>query len=180
MDHGFQITEFSAVDAQDLCDLMRANQDRFRRFFPRTLAQNLNVTASEAYIAKKKVERENRTEFTYAIREPLRNQVVGLIIIKEIDWEQKTAELAYAIGKAFAGQGWMSKAIKRVVVISFEELQLQTLHIVVHLNNLASIAVAKKCGFRWAKTLPKEHTVPGETVLDMELYLLHAKDRSTE
>ncbi|MGB5371475.1 MAG: GNAT family N-acetyltransferase [Flavobacteriaceae bacterium] len=126
------------------------------------------------------MERKNRSEFTYAIREPLRNKVVGLIIIKEIDWDQKTAELAYAIGKAFAGQGWMSRAIKRVVVISFEELQLQTLHIVVHQSNLASIAVAEKCGFGWVKTLPNEHILPGEAALDMELYLLHGKNRLTK
>ncbi len=173
MDHGFQITEFSAVDARDRCDLMRANQDRFRRFLPRTLAQNLSVTASKAYIANKKVARENRTEFTYAIREPMQQKVVGLVILKAINWEQKSGELAYGMGSSFAGRGWMTQTVQHLVAFSFEELRLQTLHIIVHHSNLASIAVAQKCGFGWSRTLPKEHVVSGEAALDMELYLLH-------
>ncbi|TFG74453.1 MAG: N-acetyltransferase, partial [Flavobacteriales bacterium] len=109
MDHAFQITEFIVEDARYLSDLMQANQDRFRRFLPQTLAQNLSTTESEAYIIKKKVAWENRSEFTYALREPSQNKVVGLVMIKKIDWEQKTAELAYGIGKVYAGQGWMSR-----------------------------------------------------------------------
>jgi ribosomal-protein-alanine N-acetyltransferase len=173
MDHGFQITEFLTADARNLCDLMRANQERFRRFLPRTLAQNLSVTASEAYITKKKVERENRTEFTYAIREPIQKKVVGIAILKAINWEQKTGELAYGMGEAFAGKGWMTRTVQHLVAFSFEELRLQTLQIIVHQTNPASIAVAEKCGFSWSKTLPKEHILPGEAALDMELYILH-------
>jgi ribosomal-protein-alanine N-acetyltransferase len=180
MDHGFQITELLAVDARDLCDLMRANQDRFRRFLPRTLSQNLSVTASEAYIAKKKVDRENRTEFTFAIREPKQQKVVGFAILKAINWEQKTGELAYGMGEAFAGKGWMTQTVQHLVAFSFEALRLQTLHIVVHHSNPASIAVAEKCGFGWSKTLPKEHVIPGETALDMELYIHNGPEQGTK
>lgn len=179
MDHGFQITEFLAVDARDLCDLMRANQGRFRRFLPRTLAQNLSVAASEAYIAKKRVERENRKEYTYAIRESMQRKVVGLAILKAINWERKTGELAYGIGEAFAGKGWMTQTVQQLVAFSFEELRLQTLYIVVHHSNHPSIAVAEKCGFGWSKTLPKEHILPGEEALDMELYILHRPKNHT-
>ncbi|MGB5273686.1 MAG: GNAT family N-acetyltransferase, partial [Flavobacteriaceae bacterium] len=92
----------------------------------------------------------------------------------------KTAELAYGMGEAFAGKGWMTQTVRHLVAFSFEELHLQTLRIVVHHSNLASIAVAEKCGFCWSKTLPKEHVIPGEAALDMELFILHGPEQLTK
>ncbi len=159
-------------DATSLSSLMVSNKERFQRYFPKTQAQNLSVLDSETYIKNKAKERTDKTEFTFAIKETTSQLVAGLVILKDIDWNNKEGELAYCIGSNFEGKGLMTKAISEVSKIAFSELQLSTLKIIVHKTNTASIRVAEKTGFIWKKTLLQEYTPPDESPMDMELYEL--------
>lgn len=163
-------------DAANLSALMVANAERFQRFFPKTLDQNSSPEASEAYILRKAKEISSRIKFTYAIREVVSEQVAGLVILKEIAWERKQGELAYCIGSEYNGKGWVTQTIKEVSAHAFENLGLETLQIITHQSNIASVQVAKKCGYRWKNTLLKTYTPPGEAPLDMELYELNKDD----
>ena len=49
----FLLQPLQSGDAYDLNRLMSANNERFRRFFPGTLSQNLSVTDSQRYIRDK-------------------------------------------------------------------------------------------------------------------------------
>ena len=155
-----------------LSKLMVLNKERFQRYFPKTLAQNLSESDSKSYIEKKTQEQKNKTEFTFAIKFENSQSVAGLVILKDIDRDTKTAELAYCIGENFEGKGLMTKAIIEVSKTAFYEFNLSTLKIIVHKTHSASIRVAEKAGFIWKKTLEKEYTPPGESPLDMELYEL--------
>lgn len=163
-------------DASSLSTLMISNKERFQRYFPKTLAQNLSVLDSETYIQNKTKESADKTEFTFAIKLKDSDSLAGLMILKDIDRNTQTAELAYCIGNSFEGKGLMTKAIIEVSKIAFSELQLSSLKIIVHQTNTASVRVAEKSGFIWKKTLKNEHTPPGESPLDMELYELERKN----
>lgn len=163
-------------DAESLSCLMVANKERFQRYFPKTLAQNLSVSDAKSYIKKKTQEQKNKTEFTLAIKETTSQLVAGLVILKDIDWNNKEGELAYCIGENFEGKGLMTKAIIEISKTAFSKIQLSTLKIIVHKTNPASIRVAEKTGFIWKKTLLKEYTPPGELPMDMELYELERKN----
>lgn len=155
-----------------ICDFVVTNSERLKRFFPKTLEQNLTPDLSKYFVEKKIKQFRNREEFLFVLREKENRTVIGLIYIKEIDWKTKEAELAYCIGYQYEGKGWMSESIKGLSQYAFNELELETLRIIVHESNLASIKVAEKCGYIWKRTLPKEHTPPNEKPLDMELYKL--------
>jgi ribosomal-protein-alanine N-acetyltransferase len=167
----FTVDELRTEDAADLSRLMVSDKKRFQRFFPITLGQNLTEKASQAYILLKQAEMKLKTEYTYAIREKKNRQVAGLIILKNIDREKKEGELAYCIGQKFAGKGWMTQTVRRFSQVAFG-MGLNTLQIIVHQTNKASIRVAEKCGYIWQGTLKKKFTPPGEEALDMELYEL--------
>ncbi|MGB5819957.1 MAG: GNAT family protein [Saonia sp.] len=166
----FNIAELTQKDALSLSTLMVSNAERFRRFFPLTLAQNLTVADSEAYILKKQGEIKSKTEFTFAIKEKEFRTLVGLVILKELDWTKKQGELAYCIDQKHEGKGWMTHSVDQISKHTFNELGLQTLQIIAHKSNIGSIKVAEKCGYKWQKTLPKAYTPPNEVPLDMELY----------
>ncbi len=159
-------------DAAELSLLMVSNKERFQRYFPIALSQNMTEEASKAYILLKQIEIKLKTEFTYAIRENQNHKVVGLLILKNINWDRKEGELAYCIGQEFAGKGWMTQVVRNISSLAHVELKFKTLQIIVHHTNKASIRVAEKCGYLWRKTLEKEHRPPGEEALDMELYEL--------
>ena len=100
--------------------------------------------------------------------------VVGLLILKRLDWKRGVGEFAYCIDAAFSGKGMMTETVSLMTAYAFEELGLRTLLIIAHESNRASIRVAEKCGYVWVKTLLKEHTPPDGIPLDMELYVRYA------
>lgn len=171
-DH-FEIDELQSSDASCLNRLMVSNTARFKDFFPKTLNQNLTCEASQDYIDLKRVENLAKVELTYAIRKRRDKKVIGLVILKEINWQNSRAELAYCIGFEFEGRGWMSQAIAHFSKFAIDDLGMDTLRIIVHHTNKGSIRIAQKCGFKWQGILKGEHDLPGEGLVDMELYALN-------
>ena len=156
-----------------ICDFVVTNAERLRRYFPKTVEQNLTPDLSKYFVEKKLKQFKNQGEFLFVLKEKEGRTVIGLIYIKKIDWEKKRAELAYCIGYQYESKGWMSQSIRALSQYAFETLNLKTLEIIVHRTNNGSVKVAEKCGYIWRKTMLKEHTPPNEESLDMELYELY-------
>ncbi|EDP70948.1 acetyltransferase, GNAT family protein [Flavobacteriales bacterium ALC-1] len=171
--NGFEINPIHNGDAWKICDLCVANADRFKRYFPKTLENNLNPTLSQLFVEKKVKQFENNEEFLFTLKHSETRELAGLIYIKELDWNKKQGEFAYCIGYTFEGQGLTSKAINGLSKHAFNDLGLETLQIISNKDNLGSVKVAINNNFKWQKTLIKEFTPPGEQPLDMELYELY-------
>ena len=168
----FYIDFLKQEDAKSLSGMMTSNSNRFKRYFPITLSKNLSPEDSKNYIFQKSVECENKSEFTFAIKEVSTSEIAGIIIIKEINWNIKQGEFAYCIAVNFENKGWMSKAILAISKYAFDIIGLERLKIIVHKDNIGSTKVAQKCNFTWQKTLLNEYIPPNKSPLDMELYEL--------
>ena len=166
----FIIDKLKRSDANELHMFIINNAERFRRFFPLTLSSNATVEKSAEYIEIKEREIQQKVNFTFAIREIDSQKIIGLIIIKKIDWTKRIGELAYCIGSNFEGKGLVTKAVKAISDFAYNELDLKTLQIIAHKTNLASVKVAQNSNFIWKKTLLNEFTPINEAPLDMELY----------
>ncbi len=172
----FIIDQLKPTDAHQLYQFMVDNNDRLRKFFPLTLSSNATIEKSTEYITLKEKEIQERSNFTFAIREKSTQNIAGLIIIKKTDWAKRQAEFAYCIGSQYEGKGLTTLAVKEISAYAFHQLNLKTLQIIAHETNLGSIKVAEKCGFIWKRTLLNEFTPTNEKPLDMELYeLTHEK-----
>lgn len=169
----FVVNELQPIDAANLFDLMSTNSERFRRYFPKTLGQNLSESDSKDFIKRKQKENADRSEFTWGIRDASNNNVVGLLILKELHWNKGVGEFAYCIEEAYEGRGWITQIVRESSRYAFEILKLKRLQIIAHLTNEGSVRVAEKCGFKWQKVLKASHTPPGESPMDMELYELY-------
>ncbi|MDG5490669.1 GNAT family N-acetyltransferase [Psychroserpens sp. SPM9] len=174
---GFEINPIHSGDAWKLCDFMVVNEDRLKRYFPKTLEQNLNPTLSQFFVEKKVKAFETKSEFLFTLKKSETRELAGLIYIKEIDLDNKQGEFAYCIGYPFEGQGLTSKSIEALSQYAFETIGLNRLQIIVHKDNIPSVKVAKKNAFKWQNTLKNEYTPPGEQPLDMELYELYKNER---
>ncbi len=170
----YYIEPIAEKDAWKLCDFIISNTERLQRFFPKTLEQNLTPNLSRNFVAKKVKELNAKEEFLFKLKEKKSRTIIGLVYIKELDWDKKKAELAYCIAYQFEGMGIITNSVEILSDYAFDTLGLKTLQIIVHKTNPGSIKVAEKCGYTWQQTLLKEHTPPGEKALDMELYELYA------
>lgn len=170
---GFYIEPIQLTDSWNLCNFMVSNEDRFKRFFPQTLAQNLNPTLSSAFVEKKVKQFNSKEEFLFLIKEKESRAFAGLVFIKELDWQKKQGEFAYCIGYTYEGKGLTTKAVSALSQYAFKDLNLKTLQIITHKTNMGSVKIAEHCGFIRIKTLPKEFTPTIGAPLDMELYELY-------
>ena len=168
----FELFPIQENDAWKLCDFVNTNENRLKRWFPKTLEQNFTPTLSELYVSQKINLWKNKEEFIFLLKQKDTHNLAGIAIIKFIDWSKKQAELAYCIGYRFEGKNLTSLSIKALTSFAFETLNLETLQIVTHESNLASIKVAEKAGFKYITILDNEFTPPGEPALDMMLYEL--------
>lgn len=167
------IDKISITDAFGICELMKSNSERFHRFFPKTLAQNLTFEDSKKFANLKSREHDSKEEFTFILKDNSRDKIVGLIILKELNWTTKQGEFAYCIDSGCEGKGLTTKAVKVLSQHAIDVLALDILQIIVHSSNKGSIKVAKNCNYKWQKTLLKAYTPPNESPLDMELYELY-------
>ncbi len=170
---GFEINQIHSGDIWKICNLMVANADRLKRYFPNTLEQNLNPTLSKLYVENKVKEFEQKQEFIFTLKQTETRKLAGIIGVKELDWNNKKGEFSYCIDYNFEGQGLTSKSVKSLSDYAFETLGLKTLQIITYKDNIPSVKVAEKCGYKWIKTLRNEFTPLGEHPLDMELYELN-------
>lgn len=168
-DHYF-IEPIQEKDSWKLCDFVVSNADRLKRYFPRTLEQNLTPDLSKYFVEKKVKQFLTKEELLFKLKHKERRTIIGLVYIKKLNRDKRQAELAYCIGYQFEGKGWMSQSIQALSNYAFEVLDLKALQIIVHNTNKGSIKVAEKCGYTWQTTLKKEHSPPNEPALDMELY----------
>jgi ribosomal-protein-alanine N-acetyltransferase len=169
----FVIDKLELTDSNQLYQFMIDNNERLQQFFPVTLSSNSTLEKSSEYIAIKNKEIEEKTNFTFAIRDKNNQQIIGLIIIKKLDWDKNQGEFAYCIGSEYEGNGLTSFAVKEMTNFAFEDLGLKTLQIIAHKSNLGSVKVAENNGFVWQSTLQNEFTPINGTPLDMELYELY-------
>ncbi len=157
-------------DAWRICNFMVSNSDRLKRFFPKTLEQNLNPAVSEIFVAEKLRAFQEKQEFLFTLKEKEHRTIIGLLYLKKIDWTKKQGELAYCVGYQHERKGIGTSTIRYISTWAFEEMGLKKLQIITHTSNIASVKLAEKCGFHWQKTLKNKHTPPNEKPLDMELF----------
>jgi ribosomal-protein-alanine N-acetyltransferase len=168
----FIVDKLKPSDGNQLYQFMVDNNERLSKYFPVTLSSNSTLEKTVAYISIKEKEIQEKSNFTFAIREKNNQNIAGLIIIKKIDWTSKQGEFAYCIGSEYEGKGLTTFAVKEISNFAFNELELKTLQIISHKTNLGSIKVAENNGFIWKRTLINEFTPTNEEPLDMELYEL--------
>ncbi|TYB69546.1 GNAT family N-acetyltransferase [Bizionia gelidisalsuginis] len=169
----YHIAKIEAHDAQKIHILLDSNYEYFETYFPKTLAQNLTEALSESFVTKKIEQFKNRDELLFTIKKTITGDIIGLVYIKNLDWENKHGEFAYCIDRQIQNKGVGTKAIQALSKYAFNTLTLDRLVAIIDKNNIASIKVVKNTGFTWTSTLENIFKPTQHPPLDMELYTLH-------
>jgi RimJ/RimL family protein N-acetyltransferase len=103
---------------------------------------------AEQFIRSRFNERRTKKSFTFGVTLKSVDEVIGIIDLSDIDWEDKKAEIGYWIGKKFWGQGYMTEAINLTSEFGFRELKLNKIYARVFEGNQASMKILEKNNFR--------------------------------
>lgn len=128
-------------------------------------------------------EMENeRKEFHYAIAKIDNDLMLGLIGVKEINFESGTCEIGYWLGREYHNKGIMTKSIKQITQFCFIDLKLQNVKAIVFESNSASIKALEKSGFKNYGYSDKAYcnAILKEKMYEFRITREHSVSRGTE
>jgi RimJ/RimL family protein N-acetyltransferase len=113
---------------------------------------------------------EKETELVFAIFRKIDNEYIGNIGVKLNKSDNIIKNLGYWLGKKYAGNGYMSQAVKLVNNFCFLELKVRKIEAYVFEGNIASEKVLENNGYKKEGVRRKKHMLRDGTVLDDTCY----------
>lgn len=77
------------------------------------------------------------------------NQFIGMVDLHAFDKEKRKAEVGYWLAEAKIKRGIVTRVVKKLCDIAFEDLTLNKLELRANVENKGSNRIAEKVGFRW-------------------------------
>ena len=126
-----------------------ANDKEVTKYLSWPHHENLEVTK---IVLNNFIKSYDNMEYNWAIE--LDNSVIGNISTVKNDYNNKTCEIGYVIGKKYWNNGYMTEALKAVIKYLFAEcyLKISARHDV---NNPSSGKVMEKAGMKYKETIYK-------------------------
>ena len=99
----------------------------------------------------------------------------GSIRLKDIDTDNRKAQIGYFLGSQFTGRGIVTRSVRAILAHAFKSLQLHRVELRCAAGNQQSIRVAERLGFTFEGTLRQNEFLNGAYV-DENIYgILHAE-----
>ncbi len=76
------------------------------------------------------------------------NKVIGLISFHHIDFNNNNGQIGYILNRLYWNKGIMSFVVSEIIRYLFRDLKLHKLELSIHPENIASIRIAEKIGFK--------------------------------
>jgi ribosomal-protein-serine acetyltransferase len=146
VDAGLSLVQLQAEDAEELFRLTDENRAHLRRWLP-WLDRTRVPAATAAFIDFTLRAAEAGTGLHCAIEE--HGRIVGVCGYNHVDAANRSAQIGYWLDAGAQGRGLMSRSVTALASYGFARLDLHRQAIACAEGNLASAAVAARCGFRF-------------------------------
>ena len=77
----------------------------------------------------------------------MNQQLVGMVAVRAISWNERKCSIGYLLGQEFTGRGLGFRVLSNVLNFAFEELGMQRIEATTSTRNLPSIALLEKLDF---------------------------------
>lgn len=166
----FYIDILQSSQVEAFFNLIDNNRANLEDFFAGTVSKTQTLKETITY----GIEIQNRIKaesyFPYIIIDSRVNTFVGLVDVKNIDWNVPKAELGYFIDSEYSGKGITSKAVGLVADFITETYQFKKLLCRIGSKNIASRQVALKNGFVLEGTIRNDYRTTKGEIVDLDYY----------
>ncbi len=166
----YKISLLDTNDSSAFFELIESNRPRLEDFFSGTVSKTRTLEDSIAYCVEIQNKIQSKTYFPFMISHRNTGKFIGLVDVKNIDWNVPKAELGSFIDHQYEGQGIVSKATNLVVEHSVEKYKFIKLLCRANSRNKGSIAVILKNGFEFEGTIRKDYRTTKGEVVDLNYY----------
>ena len=167
---GIEIRLITKEDASAFYELIENNRQHLTMYFPKTLKHIINLESTKLFIANKINGAAKKERYWFIIISQKENQMIGSLVIKDIDLTVPKCEIAYFIDSTHEGKGITTKAIQWLVNFCFNELYMEKLILRINPTNEGSKRVALKNGFIKEGYMKNEYRNGYGELTDVEHY----------
>lgn len=157
-------------DFTEIYNVIERNRERLTTYFPKTSATIKDLDTARRFAKQKVKQASEKEQYCFIISPQTKVEIIGMVMIKNIDWTIPKAELAYFIDENYEGLGITSNAVKWVIKYCFEQLEMEKLYIKFNPDNAASKKVAIKNGFEREGFLKREFRTGYGELTDVERF----------
>ena len=137
------LRQFEMADEKEVF-LLRSS-DEVNKFIDRPRASSIDDARS---FIEKITDKNNKEAFIWAIERKEKKGLVGSVCLLRFTPENNSCEVGYEMLPDFQGKGIVQEALKKILEYGFETLGLSTINAVIHPDNIKSIKLAERFGFR--------------------------------
>lgn len=112
---------------------------------------------SRTWLARYEDGRRQGTREAFAILDAKNDRYLGIAVAPRIDAPGRTLELGYAIAPGARGRGVATATLRWLTSWAFETYSARRLELIIGVENEASKAVARHCGYRFEGVLRSLH-----------------------
>ena len=145
-----------AFEREDLEIVLRwVNDEEVTKYLSDSLIYPVSRADEMKWIES--ISNANHKEKILAV-ETLKGELIGSIGLTNINWVERKAEMGIMIGeKDHWNKGYGSDAVREILRLAFERMNLNRIYLRVFENNPRAIRVYERCGFRKEGTLRHDH-----------------------
>lgn len=169
MEIAWTINRISKILPEEFYALIDRNREHISKTFPVTLANCMDLEKTVTHISNNSTKEDKKEGYYFYLRNLESRELIGYVVIKNINASLSKCELAYFVDKDFEGKGIITKAVANVLAVCFNELNMNKAYICTSLVNTASQKIALKHGFVQEGILREEFR-NGEGLLEDVMY----------
>ena len=158
-------------DAAGMLEWM--HDEEVNKYF-RFRAEDMSEKKAREFIMKSLLDAEERKNFHFAITDD-KDEYLGTISLKGIDWEAKTAEYDISLRRAAQGKGIAFEATQNLLDYAFQKLELNRVYLNDLPENRRAIHLYEKCGFQYEGIFRNHISIRGK-IVSLKWYGLLAEE----
>jgi len=176
----WKIETIAQILPEEFYDLIDRNREHICKTFPVTLRGCIDLESTKNFISQA-IDNQIWTEnYYFYVRDSKSNNLIGYVVVKNINTDIAKCELGYFVDKDFEGRGIISASVTHALNYCFGPLQMNKITICTSLINAASQRVATKHGFIQEGIL-REEFMNGQGLFEDIMYFgLLKKDYNNE
>ena len=166
----FKISLLNVSESVAFFNLIDKNRIRLEDFFAGTVSKTrtLSETLDYCKIIEQKI--KDRSYFPFMISDVESKAFIGLVDVKNIDWNVPKAELGSFIDSTFEGKGITTRATTIVIDYLIETYHFKKLLCRANSKNIGSISVILKNGFQLEGTIRNDYRTTKGEIVDLNYY----------
>lgn len=166
----FNIGLLQPNDSKAFYNLIENNRSRLEDFFAGTVSKTQTLNATLVYCDEIQYKIKEKSYLPYIISDATTGSFVGLVDVKNIDWNVPKAELGSFIDLHYEGKGIISRATNLVIDHIVNEYKFIKLLCRASSRNKGSIGVILKNGFELEGTIRRDYKTTKGEVVDLNYY----------